>query len=154
MPNRGAFCFEKVFQSGRIKRNFRARKSKKMTSLMKMRSTLKVPKCIAKCVLAIICSNSFSQCKVDQKKTVAISQLFNHVQLNVRRIDSLNTVIYRYAYLSPTVIYCDQDRYVMKLFNLEMDSTVCKSGVFLTKFGHKLHISLSAQPDYCDSTGK
>ena len=33
-------------------------------------------------VLAIICSNSFSHYKVDQKKTVAISQMFNHVQLN------------------------------------------------------------------------
>ena len=41
-----------------------------------------------------------------------------------------------YTYVTPTVIYCDQDRYVMKLFNLEMDSTVFKSGVFLTKFGH------------------
>ena len=35
----------------------------------------------------------------------------------------------------------------MKLFNLEMDSTVFKSGVFLTKFGHKLLLSSSAQPD-------
>ena len=50
-------------------------------------------------------------------------------------------------YVLPTVIYCDQDRYVIKLFNLEMDSTVFKSGVLLTKFGHKL-LSLSAQPDY------
>ena len=36
----------------------------------------------------------------------------------------------------------------MKLFNLEMDSTVFKSGVFLTKFAHKLLFSLSAQPEY------
>ena len=36
----------------------------------------------------------------------------------------------------------------MKLFNLEMDSTVFKLGVFLTKFGHTLFLSLSAQPDY------
>ena len=36
----------------------------------------------------------------------------------------------------------------MKLFNLEVDSTVFKSGVFLTKFGLKLLLSLSAQPDY------
>ena len=35
----------------------------------------------------------------------------------------------------------------MMLFNLEMDSTVFKSGVFLTKFGHKLLLSLSAQFD-------
>ena len=50
---------------------------------MKMRSTLKIPYCIKKAVLAIICSNSFSNWKVDQKKTVAISQMFNHVQLHV-----------------------------------------------------------------------
>ena len=37
----------------------------------------------------------------------------------------------------------------MKLFNLEMDSAVFKAGVFLTKFGHKLLLSLSAQPDLC-----
>ena len=33
----------------------------------------------------------------------------------------------------------------VKLFSLEMDSTVFKSGVFLTKFGQD--IPLSAQPD-------
>ena len=31
----------------------------------------------------------------------------------------LNTRICRYTYLTPTVIYCDQDRYVMDLFKLE-----------------------------------
>ena len=36
----------------------------------------------------------------------------------------------------------------MKLFNLKIDSTVFKSGVFLTKFGHKLLLYLFAQPDY------
>ena len=36
----------------------------------------------------------------------------------------------------------------MKLVNLEMDSTVFKPGVFLAKFGHKLLLCLSAQPDY------
>ena len=41
---------------------------------MKMCSTLKVLHCITKCVLATICSNSFSHCKVDQKKTVSLSQ--------------------------------------------------------------------------------
>ena len=35
----------------------------------------------------------------------------------------------------------------MKLFSLEMDSTVFKSGEFLTKFGHKVLLSLSPQPD-------
>ena len=42
----------------------------------------------------------------------------------------------------------------MKLFNLEMDSTVFKLGVFLTKFGHKLLVSLSAQPDYVGKCSK
>ena len=36
----------------------------------------------------------------------------------------------------------------MKLINLEMDSTLFKSGVVLANFGHKLLLSLSAQPDY------
>ena len=43
----------------------------------------------------------------------------------------------------------------MKLFNLEIDSTVFNSGVFLTKFGHKFLIFLSAQYDYmCESVKK
>ena len=37
---------------------------------------------------------------------------------------------------------------VMKSFNLEMDSAVFKSGVFLKKVGLKVLFSLSAQPDY------
>ena len=53
-----------------------------------------------------------------------------------------------YTYITPTVIYCDQNMCVMKLFNLEMDSILFKSGVFITKFRHKLPLSLSAQPDY------
>ena len=36
----------------------------------------------------------------------------------------------------------------MMLISLEMDSSVLKVVVFLTTFGHKLLISLSAQPDY------
>ena len=103
---------------------------------------------MTKCVLAVISSISFSHCKVDQKKTAAISQKFNHVQLYVNWMHLLNTRICRYTFVTPTVIYCDQDRYVMKLFNIEMDSTVFKSGVFLIKFGYKLLLSLSAQPDY------
>ena len=41
----------------------------------------------------------------------------------------------QYTYVTPTVIYLDQDRYVMKLFNRKMDCTVFKSGVFLIKLG-------------------
>ena len=61
---------------------------------------------------------------------------------------SLNTRICRYTYVTPTVIYCDQDMYVMKVFNLGLDSPAFKLGVFLTKFGHKVLLSLSAQADY------
>ena len=50
--------------------------------------------------------------------------MFNHVQLNAHWMHLLNTRIRRYTYVTPTVIYYDQDRYVMKLFNLDMDSTV------------------------------
>ena len=132
----------------KIKENFCTQKSKDIASLMEMRSILKVPKCIAKCVPAIICSNSFSLCKVDQKKTVTASQMFSHVQLHVHWMHSLHTMICSYTCLTPTVIHCDQDRYIMRLFNLVMDTTVFKSGVFLTKFGHKLLLSSSAQPDY------
>ena len=70
-----------------------------------MRSTLTVPQCITKGVLAIICSNSFSHCKGDQKKTVVISQMFNHVQLHVHWMHLFNTRICRYTckYIAPTV---------------------------------------------------
>ena len=66
---------------------------------MKMHSTLNVPKFITKGVLAIICSKSFSHCKGDQKKTVAISQMFNHVQLHVHWMHLLNTRIPVYIYI-------------------------------------------------------
>ena len=138
MQNRGTCCLKKCFNTKRSKGTFVRKKSKEIASLKKIRSTLKVPYCITKCVLVIICSNSFSHCKVDQKKTITISQMFNHVQLNVHWIHLLNTRICRYTNETPTVIYCDQDRYVMKLFNLEMASTVFKSGIFLTKFGNKI----------------
>ena len=78
---------------------------KKIASLMKMGLTLNVPECITKGVLAITCSNSFSHCKGDQKKTVAISQMFNHVQLHVHWMHLLNTRICRYTciYITPIV---------------------------------------------------
>ena len=85
--------FKQVFLYGKIKGNFCARKSKEIAWFMKMRSTLDVPLCITKCVLAIICSNSFSHCKGDQKKTVASSQMSNHVQLHVHWMHLLNTRI-------------------------------------------------------------
>ena len=75
----------------KIKGNVCPLKSNEIASLMKMRSTLKVPSCITKCVLAVICFNSFSHCKVDQKKTVSISQMIKFVQLYVHWMHLLNT---------------------------------------------------------------
>ena len=49
-------------------------------SLLKIYEVLKVHYCIMKSVLAIIYSNSFSKCNIDQKKRVAFSQMFNHIQ--------------------------------------------------------------------------
>ena len=74
--------------------------------------------------------------------------MFNYVQKYLHWMNLLNTRICRYTYITSTVIYYDQDRCAMKLINLKMDSTAFKSGVFLTKFGHKLLLSLSVQPDY------
>ena len=82
-------------------------------------------------------SNYFSHCKAGQKKTVAISQMFNHVQLHTHWMHLLNTRLCRYTY----VVYCDQDRYVKKLINVKMDYTLLKSGVLLINFGHKLLFS-------------
>ena len=107
MQNRETCCLEKCL-IWNDQREFCARKFKEIASLKKMRSTLKVPQCITKCVLAIIYSNSFSHCKVDQKKTVTISNV-QRVQLNVHWMHLLNTRIYRYTYVTPTVIYCDQE---------------------------------------------
>ena len=42
----------------------------------------------------------------------------------------------------------------MKLFNLGNGHYHVQSGVFLTKFGHRLLLSLSAQPDMCERDGK
>ena len=87
---------------------------------------------------------------VDQMNTGAISQMLNHVQLHIHwmQLHVLNTWICMYTYATATVTNFDQDRYVMKLFNLEIDCTVFKLGVFLTKFEHNVLLFLSAQPDY------
>ena len=93
---------------------------------------------INKGVLAIISSNSFSHIKVDQKKTVAFSEMFIHVQLH--------------TYITPTVqilLYCDQDRCV----NAVVQPWKCglyfvQYSVFRTKFVHKFLLPLSTQPDY------
>ena len=104
MRNRGACCLKKCFTEERSKGIFVRENKKKIASLMKMRSTLKVPESIIKCVLAIIYSNSFSHCKGDQKKTVAISQMFSHVQLHVHGMHLLNNRICRYTYIINTTL--------------------------------------------------
>ena len=106
MQNRGTCCLKKCFNTERSKGNVR-KNLKKIASLMKMRSTLKMPKSIIKCVLAIIYSNSFSHCKGGQKKTVAISQMFSqdsHVQLHVHGMHLLNIRICRYTYSINTTL--------------------------------------------------
>ena len=72
--------FKKDFNAEKSKGIFCVQKSKEIALLIKMRSTLKVPNCITKGILAIICSNSFSHCQGDQKKTEAISQIFSNVR--------------------------------------------------------------------------
>ena len=42
----------------------------------------------------------------------------------------------------------DQDRCVNNVFNSANALYCVQSGVLLTKFGHKLLLSLSAQPDF------
>ena len=97
--------FKKSVLIRKDQREFLCKKSTEIALLMKMRSTLNVPSCIIKGVLVIICSNSFSHCKGDQMKTVAISQIFNHVQLHVHWMHLLNTRICSYTciYITPTV---------------------------------------------------
>ena len=81
-------------------------KSKEIASLtlIKMRSNLEVSQGITKGVLAIIYSNSFSHCQGDQKKIVAISQMFNYVQLHVNWMHLFNTRICNFTYITPTVL--------------------------------------------------
>ena len=48
--------------------------------------------------LVLFIPNSFSHCNVDQKNSVAISQMFNHVQLRVQWMHLLNNRICMYTY--------------------------------------------------------
>ena len=104
-------------------------------------------------ILAIICSNSFSHCKVDQKKTVAIFQMFNHVQLYVHWMHLLNDRICRYTYITSTVIYCDQDSCVTKLFNLE-NGLYCVQVRFLTKLDTSYSFLYLLSLIMCESVGE
>ena len=120
MQNRGTCCLKKRFNTERSKGNFCARKSKEIASLMIMHSTLKIPECITKSALAIIGSNSFSHCKGDQKKTVAISQMFNHVHLHVHWMHLLNTRICRYTCIYITPI---EQNYITALQSHDVEMT-------------------------------
>ena len=104
MQNRGTCCLKKCFNTEGSKGNFVRENLKKLASLMKMHSTLRVPLSIIKCVLAIIYSDYFSHCKVEQKKTVAISQMFSHVQFHVHGMHLLNNRICRYTYSINTTL--------------------------------------------------
>ena len=74
--------------------------------------------------------------------------MFNNVQLYVYWMYLLNTRICRYTYATPTVFTVTKTGKHMKLFNLEMDSTVFKSGVFQKKNLDTNCSFLSAQRDY------
>ena len=107
MQNRGTCCLKKCFNTERSKGNF-VRENLKKNSIVNENAldsegALKY-KVKVKCVLAIIYSNSFSHCKGDQKKTVAISQMFSHVQLHVHGMHLLNNRICRYTYSINTAL--------------------------------------------------
>ena len=96
------------FNMERSKEIFARKKSKEVESSIVNENAFNF-ECITKCILEIMCSNSVSHCKVDQKKTVAISHMFNYVQLYVHWMHLLiYTRICRYTYITPTVIYCDK----------------------------------------------
>ena len=97
MQNRGTCCLKKYFNTERSKGNFVRENLKNSIVNENMLNSEGALKYI-KCVLAIIYSNSFSHYKGDQKKTVAISQMFSHVQLHVHGMHLLNNRICRYTY--------------------------------------------------------
>ena len=101
-------------------------KSKKIASSIKMQLTLKVCKFITKGILAIICYNTLSNCKVDQKKTIALSQMFNDVRCTYK-------LVYLYKAYSINTIYYGDKCVQMELFSLENKLYCIQSGVFLTK---------------------
>ena len=54
---------------------------KKLTSLLKKYLGMSVFSCLIKGLLAIVCSNFFSNLKVNQILTVAYSQMFDHMYI-------------------------------------------------------------------------
>ena len=105
MQNRGICCLKKCFTKETAKGIFMHENLKKNSIVNENALNSERSLMHYKSVLAIICSNSFSHCKGDQKKTVAISQMFNHVQLHVHWMYLLNTRVCRYTciYITPTV---------------------------------------------------
>ena len=74
--------------------------------------------------------------------------MFNHVQLYVHWMHLLDTRICRYTYVTPTVIYCDKDKYVMNLLNLESEPYCSQVRCISNKVWTQITPFLSAQPDY------
>ena len=66
-------------ERSRSKSNLRSENSTKRTSLFKMHLGLEIDQHIERNVLSIICFISFSNCQVEQMKTVFF-QLFSHVR--------------------------------------------------------------------------
>ena len=60
----------------------------------------------------------------------------------------LNIRICRYTYITPTVFYCDQDRYVIEVVQLCKWTVLCSSQVFFKQNLDTIFLSLSGQPDY------
>ena len=87
-------------------------KSEALTSLSKMYLALKLLKSNMKGLLAIICSNFFSNYKVDQMKTVAYSQIFHHVYSAciLYAFFKKGTQVYLYMTYSLILRYCYEGR--------------------------------------------
>ena len=110
MQNRGTFCLKKYFNMERSKGIF-VREILRNTivneNVLNSEGSLMYYQV---CPSDYLFQLSLSYCKVDQKKTVAISQIFIYVQLYGHWMHLFNTRICRYTYITPTLIFCDKDR--------------------------------------------
>ena len=93
MQNTGTCCLKKCFNKERSKGIFVPEKSNE--NALNSKDFLMHYK---------VHPNSFSHYKVDQKKTVAISQMYNHVQLHVHWMHLLINRICRYTYSINTTL--------------------------------------------------
>ena len=98
---------------------------------------INIHQCRSKGLVAIICSNFFSNCQVDHVKTVAYSTLYPFIKYNMANIPILIHTVYK-------LHYCDQDRCVSKTVNLEkVDSTMFRDKTN----AHRLLQAMSALPN-------